>query len=668
MTARVRGEKVAAVREPAPAGPVASVMVDVPLPHLDHPFDYLVSVALDEQVRPGSRVRVRFAGRLVDAYVLERHAGSAGERKLAWLERVVGEPVLTPETTRLFRAVADRWAGSFVDVVRLGVPPRHAAAEKEAVAPREQGAVPPSAGEPAKGAGAWDAYRAGGSFLKAVAAGRPARAVWSAAPGENWAARLAEAARAALVAGRGALIVVPDARDVDRLDLAMRARLGERQHVALAADLGPAERYRRWLAVRRGQVKVVIGTRAAAYAPVADLGLLAVWDDGDDLHDEPRAPYANARDVLVLRSTLTGAALLVGGYARSAEAQALVAAGWAHEVVATREAIRMTGPRVQAAGDDVELARDPAAAAARLPSLAWRTARAALAEGAPVLVQVPRRGYVPSLACVHDRTPARCAVCSGPLGTPAQNATPSCRWCGRPAADWACPVCGEQRLRAVVIGAGRTAEELGRAFPGVPVRTSGGERVLASVPDQPAIVVATPGAEPVADGGYGAALLLDGWALLSRADLRAAEETLRRWMNAAALVRPHAAVVVGADAGIPAVQALVRWDPAGLASRELSDRVELGFPPAVRMASITGTSAATTSVLDDLTLPEHAEVIGPVPVTQRGRDGEAEQRLLVRVPRAEGAALAGALKIAAATRSAKKADPAKVVLDPRELI
>jgi primosomal protein N' (replication factor Y) len=98
-------------------------------------------------------------------------------------------------------------------------------------------------------------------------------------------------------------------------------------------------------------------------------------------------------------------------------------------------------------------------------------------------------------------------------------------------------VCGERRLRAVVVGAVRTAEELGRAFPGVPVRTSGGGQALAAVDAGAVLVIATPGAEPVAAGGYGAALLLDGWALLSRPDLRAAEETLRRWMNAVALVR-----------------------------------------------------------------------------------------------------------------------------------
>jgi len=442
--------------------------------------------------------------------------------------------------------------------------------------------------------------------------------------------------------------------------------LGGGQHVALSADLGPAERYRRWLAVRRGDVRAVIGVRAAAYAPVADLGLLAIWDDGDDLYDEPRAPYAHARDVLVLRSSLTGAALLVAGHARTAEAQQLLDSGWAHEVVADRAVLRAAAPRVAATGDDAELARDPAAAAARLPSLAWRTTREALAAGAPVLVQVPRRGYVPSLACVRDRTPARCPVCSGPLAAASGQAIAACRWCGRPAGDWACPACGGRRLRAVVVGAGRTAEELGRAFPGVPVRTSGGERVLASVGPGPALVVATPGAEPVAEDGYGAALLLDGWALLSRADLRAGEETLRRWLNAAALVRSDGRVVVGADASIPAVQALVRWDPAGFAGRELAERAELGFAPATRMASVTGAPVAVEEMLAAAALPAGAEVVGPVPVG-RSADGNV-QRMLVRVPRALGAELATALKVAAASRSARKAaDPVKLVLDPLEL-
>lgn len=649
---------VAAVRgrQPAPVDPVARLYVDVPLPHLDRPFDYLVPAELDADVQAGSRVRVRFAGRLVDGYVLERSEHTDHVGTLAYLERAVGaEPVLTPQTTALFRGVADRWSGNFVDVVRLGVPSRHAAAERRA-APAA-GAQPPAPEDPGL-----TRYRSGAAFLGAVRDGRPARGVWNALPGEEWPLRLAEAARVAVDAGRGAVLVVPDARDLERLDAALTAVLGAGRHVALAADLGPAERYRRWLAVRRGDVRVAIGPRAAAYAPVADLGLVAVWDDGDDLHDEPRAPYPNTRDVLVLRSAQSGSALLIGGYARTAEAQLLVETGWAHEIVADRSVLRAAAPRVRPVADDVEIARDPAAAAARLPSLAWRTTRETLQAGRSVLVQVPRRGYVPTLACARDRTPARCSVCSGPLAATSGHAIPACRWCGRPAGDWRCPACGESRLRAVVVGSARTAEELGRAFPGYPVRTSGGDHVLADVPSEAAVVVATPGAEPLCPGGYGAALLLDGWALLSRPDLRAAEETLRRWANAAALVRPGGPVVVGADAGSATVQALVRWDPGGAAARELADRHEVGFPPVTRMAALSGTPTAVAELLAAAALPDDAQVIGPVPV-----DADTE-RVLVRVPRAHGAALAQQLKAAAAGRSSRRsAEPVRIQLDPREL-
>ena len=65
------------------------------------------------------------------------------------------------------------------------------------------------------------------------------------------------------------------------------------------------------------------------FAPVAELGLVVIWDDGDDLHEEPRAPYPHAREVLALRAHRFGAAALMGGFARTTEATQLVASGWA---------------------------------------------------------------------------------------------------------------------------------------------------------------------------------------------------------------------------------------------------------------------------------------------------------------------------------------------------
>src|SRR5581483_2108353 len=287
-----------------------------------------------------------------------------------------------------------------------------------------------------------------------------------------WPARLAEAAAASLAGGRGALIVVADARDLDRLDAALTTALGgPGRHVALSAAIGPAERYRRFLAASRGVARVVIGTRAAAFAPVADLGLVAIWDDGDDLHAEPRAPYPHVRQVLLARAELAGCGALLGAFARSAEAQQLIEAGWAREVVADRDALRRFAPRVVPVGDDGQLVREPLAASARLPSVAWRAARDALQQGSPVLIQVPRRGYLPAVACAECHTRARCEACAGPLALPSSSAPPACRWCGRPAAAYSCATCGSRRLRVVVIGARCTVEELARAFPDTPVRT-----------------------------------------------------------------------------------------------------------------------------------------------------------------------------------------------------
>jgi primosomal protein N' (replication factor Y) len=219
------------------------------------------------------------------------------------------------------------------------------------------------------------------------------------------------------------------------------------------------------------------------------------------------------------------------------------------------------------------------------------------------------------------------------------------------------------------VGARRTAEELGRAFPRVPVRTSGRDSVLATVGPEPALVIATPGAEPVADGGYAAALLLDGWALLTRPDLRAGEEALRRWLAAAALVRPAGEggqVVVLADPTSRAVQALVRWDPEGFADRELADRLASRLPPAARMASLTGERLALTSMLEIAELPPGAEVLGPVAAEGRvSADDHALERMIVRVPRAGGRALAEALHTAASVRSARKEPGSvRVQVDP----
>ncbi len=193
-----KGPKDQAVSERLP---VARVAVDISLAHLDRPFDYLVPASMDEAAVPGCRVRVRFAGQLVDGYLLQRTQTSDHQGKLARLGRVISpEPVLTPEIFDLARAVADRYAGTLADVLRLAIPPRHATAELQT--PKEKppaGDAAPRRPEP----GSWLRYPAGGAFLAGLADGRPVRAAWSALPGPHWPSEIAIAAATTAASGAG---------------------------------------------------------------------------------------------------------------------------------------------------------------------------------------------------------------------------------------------------------------------------------------------------------------------------------------------------------------------------------------------------------------------------------------------------------------------------------
>jgi primosomal protein N' (replication factor Y) len=652
--ARATRARKAAEAEPAAVDPVARVLVDVPLAHLDRPFDYAVPAAMAAAARPGVRVKIRFAGQDVDGYLVERAATSDHPGRLAPLRRVVSaEPVLAPQVEALSAELAERYAGTRSDVLRLAVPARHATSEKEPSTPGPA----PRPYDAAAAEAAWAGHEPAAAYLRHLAGGGSPRAVWGAAPATDWPLLIAHAVAGVRSSGRGALVCVPDRKDVARLDAALTAVLGPDQHVTLTADAGPARRYRDFLAVSRGARRVVVGTRAASFAPVHDLGLVVVWDDGDDLHAEPRAPYPHTRETLLLRAEREDAAALVGGFVRTVEGEYLLRTGWARELAPPREVVRAR-VTVSVAGEPAD--RDVHARSARIPAAVHRAVREALAHG-PVLVQTPRQGYVAALACEHCRTPASCGVCHGPLALTGPTTPPACRWCGTVADAWACRECGHRGLRAPVLGDARTAEELGRSLPGTTVRTSSGDAVLTTVDARPQVVVATPGAEPVAAGGYAAVVLLDTWLLLSRVDLRAEEEALRRWANAAALVRAGGRVVAVGDPAHPALQALVRWDPAGFAARETAERLDAHLPPASRLATITGEPGAIDDALTLLAAPPSAEVLGPVPVS----DGEC--RVVVRVPRGAGSELSRALVELQRLRSSRKLDAVRIQVDPPTL-
>jgi len=122
------------------------------------------------------------------------------------------------------------------------------------------------------------------------------------------------------------------------------------------------------------------------------------------------------------------------------------------------------------------------------------------------------------------------------------------------------------------------------------------------------------------------------------------------------------------DPGHPGLQALLRWDPSGLASREIDERQSAHLPPASRVATITGGPDDLEQAVAALQLPAGAEVLGPVPV-EGVRDALDEEtvRYVVRVPRSSGAALSSALGDLQAQRSTRKLPHVRVEVDPAQL-
>jgi primosomal protein N' (replication factor Y) len=617
---------------------IARVLVDSPIPQLDRLFDYRVPTELRNDLAPGMRVKVplRSAGRIADGFVVELIDQGDYTGVLSDVESIVSTiPVLSPEIALLARKAADRAAGTAIDIVRLAVPARQVRVEKSWLANERAGSLPPVV---ASSVGGYSP----GRIERAVTEGE--RLAIDAVPlvvevaadtwVGRWAVTMAEAASVSIAAGKTAILAVPDYRDQEQLMAALGAVLPRERIVRLDAKQSNPDRYRAFLRCLGTDALAIVGNRSVVYAPTASLGVIALWDDGDSLHSEPLAPYVHARDAALLRQEQQGCALLFLGHSRSTEVERLAEIGWLTSVSPTPAVLPKVIPTANQASTD------RLATQARIPSGAWREARTALETG-PVLVQVARPGYSPRLACVDCGQSARCLRCEGPLIQKSARSIPACAWCGALAVDWKCSNCEGTKLRLVgAAGATRTAEDLGRAFPGVRIIVADGDRPILAVGAAPALVIATRGAEPIAAGGYRAVLLLDGERMVARESLRVGEDCLRWWSNAVALAaRGAPSVLVGVGGAL--ASALATWRQSDYARAELADRRRLRFPPAVRVATITGSleSVAAAVAVVSAALPVSPEdVLGPVDTVP------GSVRTIVRFDYAIGAAVAATLR------------------------
>lgn len=585
---------------------IAKVVIDSPLPQLDRLFDYSIPSDLADQIVPGVRVRVQFgrSKNLFDAFVVELVETSDFAGDLNPIAELVSvAPVLDSHIFALVRAVADRQASTASDVLRLAVPDRSVAVEKKWL---EAASVRPNTKTFNKG-------------TKQTALVEP----HTTKAGPTWATLIQQKCKSAIQSGVSVIVVVPDFRDqAVLLEILSAADLGS-SVVNYTTDTQKSKRYAAFLSCLSMDSSIVVGSRAAIYAPVRNLREIIIWDDGDPSHHEPTSPYSHTREVALMRQRLQECNLLFLGHSRSTEIARLVAMKFLTDVSTPFKL-----PRIANTDTDI-----------RVDSMAWKAIRQGLESG-PVLVQVSAKGTATSVFCSTCDKRAECGTCNGPLWIDERNYV-KCRWCNAVNLDFRCHSCSGTKLKQGSAGATRTIAEFGRAFAGVQLIEATGELKSQTLKTGKFIVVATPGAEPRVVGGYSAVVILDANRALNRDSLRATEDAVRSWSNAIALGSMDSrGVLVGVAGGLANKFSL--WSQAEIAQREFETRAELRFPPAIRLASIGTTKELIQEVQTSLAKKPNLEILGPMPVTDRGVN--SEWRILIKYEYTDGATLAELLK------------------------
>ncbi|MDD7385077.1 MAG: hypothetical protein SPI12_04830 [Actinomycetaceae bacterium] len=592
------------------AHPVAHVRLLQVSPHLDHVFDYLIPEELSERARVGHLVRVPFARGRREGFLVSRDADAFDPSHLKPLSTVVSAvPLLSTSVAREAELAAEQLACNVSDLLRDAVPSRHARAEREflASADGEQESVVSTAesGDDA----ILDFYSNASSLRSGLSKqethffqiNRVAGAQGDICP------IISALVTDALNAGRGALVVVPTSRRAH----ALARRLDDvlpGQCTVFTSDQSPELHYRSFLRIVTGESPIVVGTLAAVWAPVERLGAIILVDENSDLMRFRRVPYARVSQIAAIRADVEGASVVSLGLTPSTQMLARIHSNEATLLVghhALSEAPHVSVPEqwIHTEGDR-----------SRIPSAAFSLVRGALTHG-PVLALVPRSGYIPMVVCAQCSRRAQCGVCDGDIGVANRLSGFTCVRCGSDQGRWRCPYCGGHTLRARRFGTHRTAEELGRAFAGVGIIVSDSQApdgIVDEVSADPRIIVATPGAEPRAEGGFAAGLVFDSRFLFG-SRLRSQQSFLDAVARVAARVRSrreggHVLVMGGAPRHL--VSALDQWDMVSPLQQTLDEAMSLKMPPFYVWFAISGRAEDIRTFVALLVLHERVRSSG----------------------------------------------------------
>ncbi|HVL88715.1 MAG TPA: hypothetical protein VM841_00625, partial [Actinomycetota bacterium] len=493
------------------------------LVHRDRLFTYSIPESLDVHV--GSLVRIPLGRKRADGVVVALMDRPDVERTVP-LIAALGRG-LEEATVDLARWTAARYCASLGEALTAALPER--------VVSEEETSLPPL---PHAEAGAdWlKEWRGGPALLRALARSGRASFSMQPPPAEDRGPMIASLSAAALSAGRGVLVLLPEVRFRSGVETALKAMFGDAL-AWLGSNHSNRVRYRGWGALRRGETRIACGGRAAVFAPVPDLGLIVVDDESHVSYKERRQPRFHARTVAAERARRSSATLVAVGVPPSIEVAAAVAARQM-TVVAPAATQRRDHPPVQVI--DLSESRERLVPAGRTIA----AAKQALSRGERVMIMLHRGGDEP--ARVFER---------------------AVRTTGAKA-----PALLDARSGAAVL---RDALRKADLIVSSPV-------IAKDIPLQHAGLVAICHAD----------------AALAQTDFRTAEETFATWWRAARFAAR--VVIETADPSHPAVRALVRYDPAVLAADEIARRSELGYPPFGGLARIAAPAERASEIAESL--------------------------------------------------------------------
>ena len=534
----LRPLKLKMQRAPQPAGPaasdlpVASVWVDSGVSTLAEPFSYLIPEKLSSLIKIGSRVQVPFKDKHLEGIVIDRTSLTTESREMKSIYKLLGDfPVATQETVELISLTASFWGGSPYDIIRSAIPPRVASAEK------------------------------GFTLTVAPLSSRSdsAATFHLLPPKLDPISALISVVGASKVIGTK-LVIVPTARDLNRLTIALvKSNI---EFTSLDSNLPRADRYRNFLSVSLGGAGVVIGMRAAIFAPIPDLSEIYLHQENSEHYYERRTPYWNTREVAWIRSKISNLGLHLTGYMPSLDV-----------------AIDIDKKEIsyQATRDKIPVVAQTSSNGELIPSKIYQQIRKALLVG-PVLFLVPAKGYASAISCAKCRNIAVCE-CGGKLAKSSSKSEPSCVLCSKKYQNWKCGWCGEARVFLASRGIERFAEEIGRSFPNQVVIQSTASDQRDSVSSEPALVISTPGVEPIAEKGYAAVVILQVDRFLSSSASNGVERAYSNFFAAGALISDVGVIALVSDDGSPITSALTTWNPATISKREIEQRISLQLPP-----------------------------------------------------------------------------------------